>query len=242
MKLLIVGSGALADQAGRLADKSSLADGFETVAGGALPAADVILPATRDEAAVKALEGPGLLLDRAAWELTVSRLGADAFWQERGVPVPAYVPGGSEPYLVKPDRGGDGKGIWVTEDFCEVGGAVNAGFVTQEEMEGPVWSVAVTGADGAYTVHAPAKLTFIGRRRTGAVCEQAPESETLTKLAADIAGAINMRGILEVEAIRSRGAWWVTDLNARLPLFTPDAVLEASGVNLLDEVIRAFEE
>ena len=82
-------------------------------------------------------------------------LEADAFLTERGFPVPAHFPGGSEPYIVKPDRDGGGRGIWVTEDFCEVGGAVNAGFVAQEELEGPVWSAAVTGAPGAYTVHAP---------------------------------------------------------------------------------------
>ena len=241
MKLLIVGTGALAEQAGRLAQASSAVDGFEIWNGtGAMPAADRVLPATRDESVLKTLEDARSLFDPAAWALTSSRLGADAFLQERGFPVPAYFPGGSEPYIVKPDRGGAGKGIWVTEDFCEVGGAVNAGFVTQEEMSGPVWSVAVTGRAGDYTVHAPARLDFVGRRRAGAVCEAAPSEASLTGLAADVAGAIGMRGILEVEAIWSRNAWWITDLNARLPLYTPDAVLKATGVNLLDEIIRAF--
>ena len=169
MKLLIVGTGPLAEQAGRLAQASALIDGYEIWSGtGSMPDADYILPLAGDEELLKTLTGARVLFDAPAWTLASSRLGADAFLQERGFPVPAYFPGGSEPYIVKPDKGGGGRGIWVTEDFCEVGGAVNAGFVAQEEMEGPVWSAVVTGVPGAYTVHAPAKLDFAGRRRLGA--------------------------------------------------------------------------
>ena len=241
MKLLIIGSGALAEQACRLAEASALVEEYELWNGvGAMPAADRVLPATKDERLL-ALAGPDALFDPDAWALASSRLGADAFLQEHGFPVPAYFPGGSEPYIVKPDRGGDGKGIWVTEDFCEVGGAVNAGFVAQEELIGPVWSVAVTGANGGYTAHTPAKLTFDDRRRTGAACESFPAgAEALDKLATDIARAMGLRGILEVEAIWCHNTWFVTDLNARLPLYTPDAVLDVAGINLLDELIRSF--
>ena len=237
MKLLIIGTGALVEQSRRLAEVSSLVDEFEIWNGvGTAPNADWILPVTGNTP----VDRPNVLFDPKAWELASSRLASDAFLQERGFPVPAYFPGGSEPYIVKPDKGGGGKGIWVTEDFCEVGGAINAGFVAQEELNGPVWSVTVTGDKGSYTVHTPAKLDFIGRQRTGAVCESAPEAEALTKLAVGIAEAMELRGVLEVEAICSHNAWYVTDLNARLPLFTPDAVLQATGVNLLDELIRAF--
>lgn len=241
MKLLIAGTGALAEQAGALARASALAEDYEMWNGvGAAPTADAALPLTGEGSVLAALAGQRLLFDQSAWALASSRLASDTFLAERGFPVPPAFPEGSEPYIVKPDRDGGGRGIWVTEDFCEVGGAVNAGFVAQEELEGPVWSVAVTGGPGAYTVHPPALLTFLGRTRTAAVCQPAPAEEELRALAAGIGEAMAVRGILEVEAIRSRDGWYVTDLNARLPRLTPAAVLEAAGVNLLDEIIRAF--
>ena len=232
MKIYIKGAGPLADQALRLAQTA----GYDVVDDAG--SADWTLPVAYDET----LPPDRLLADMSAWAHPNTRLASDAFLQERGIQIPAYFPQGSEPYIVKPDKGGGGRGIWVTEDFCEVGGAVNAGFVTQEELLGDVWSTAVTGRPGMYTVHAPARLTFRERQRTGAECLPAPEEDGLRRVAVSIAEALELRGILEVEAIWSRNAWWVTDLNARLPLHTPDAVLAAEGVNLLAELCRTFAE
>ncbi len=231
MKLRIVGSGPLAEQAERLAD----ALGYEVSED-----AGIVLPATEDDAVLASLTGAETVLhDPAAWAIASSRLRTDALLRERGIPAPEYFPGGSEPYLVKPDRGSFGLGIWVTDDYCEVGGAVNAGFVTQEELSGDVWSVAVTGRPGEYTVHPAARLTFDDRRRTGAELAVPAEASALAATAAACAEALAMRGVLEVEAICDHGVWKVVDLNARLPMLTADA-LAAAGVDLLGELIRAF--
>ncbi len=253
MKLLILGGGELGTQACRLAKAAGMytivADKRENcpaadelfcadITAAPWPEADFILPATESEAVLGVLRGDNVLFDRAAWELTASRLASDDFLRGHGFAVPEYFPGGSEPYIVKPDRGSFGRGIWVTEDFCEVGGAVNAGFVTQEELFGPVWSAAVIRRGGHGTAYAPARLTFDGRRRRiSACCEETPESERLKNTALQIAEAMDLSGILEVEAIFHNGVWTVTDLNARLPMLTPDAVLEKTGVNLLAELV-----
>lgn len=232
MKLSVIGSGPLAEQALRLAE----AAGYEIVSDGA----DRVLPASDSDEILGALTGDNVLLDRDAWAIASSRLTTDALLRERGIAAPEYFPGGAEPYIVKPDRGSFGLGIWVTDDYCEVGGAVNAGFVTQEELAGDVWSAAVTGTPGAYTVHAPARLTFDDRRRrVGAVIEPAPDAEALTAAALACAEALGVRGVLEVEAIHDHGVWKVVDLNARLPMLTSDALLE-TGVNLLVELVRSL--
>lgn len=233
MKLRILGNGPLAEQAARLASAAHIELTDETP--------DYVLPATEDDAVLNALGGDNVLFDADAWRLCSSRLAADALLRERNIPAPAYFPDGSEPYIVKPDRGSFGLGIWVTDDYCEVGGAVNAGFVTQEELPGDVWSVAVVGAPGAYTAHAPARLAFDSRRRrTGAELTGAPEADALKKTALAAAEAVGVRGILEVEAICHHGVWKVIDLNARLPMLTPDALLESTGVNLLEELIKLY--
>lgn len=254
MTILILGGGALGVQAAKLAkaaglhvilaDKNAacpakaLADEFLNIdiTKAVLPEADYILPATESQTVLESLSGDHLLFDLDAWNRTSSRLAADEFLRSIGVAIPEYFPRGSEPYLVKPDRGSFGMGIWVTEDFCEVGGAVNAGFVTQEELDGPVWSQIVLGTPGAYTAYAPAKLSFDGRHRTGAACSPAPEAEALADTAGTIAQAIGLSGMLEVEAMFHRGQWKVIDLNARLPMYTGEALLE-TGINLLGELI-----
>lgn len=254
MNLLILGGGPLGAQAAMLAkaagfhvilaDKNSacpakaLADEVicMDITKDTLPPADAILPATENEAVLNILP-EGALFDPSAWALTASRLGADEFLRKHDIPAPEYFPGGSEPYLVKPDRGSFGQGIWVTEDFCEVGGAINAGFVAQEELNGPVWSQVVIGTPGSYTAYAPAKLTFNALRlRTGAQCSPAPEADQLGETAKKIAQAMGLKGILEVEAICHQGIWKVVDLNARLPMYTGEALLE-TGVNLIGELI-----
>jgi len=254
MTILILGGGALGVQAVMLAkaagfhvilaDKNAacpakaLADEFLNidVTKTALPKADLVLPATESQAVLDVLPAEKTLFDLAAWNKTASRLTADEYLRSIDIPIPEYFPRGSEPYLVKPDRGSFGIGIWVTEDFCEVGGAVNAGYVTQEELDGPVWSQVVVGKPGDYAVCAPAKLSFDGRHRTGAACLPAAEPEALAETAVKIAESLGLSGILEVEAIFHRGVWKVIDLNARLPMYTGEALLE-TGINLLGELV-----
>ena len=232
MKIQMIGSGPLLEQAKRLAD----AAGYEIVSDGA----DYILPATESGDSLKSLAGETVLFDADAWAIASSRLKTDALLKEKGIPAPEYFPGGSEPYLVKPDRGSFGRGIWVTDDYCEVGGAVNAGFVTQEELPGDVWSAAVVGTPGAYTVYPAAKLTYDGhRQRTDARIEPAPDADALAETAQACAEALSVRGVLEVEAIHHLGVWKVIDLNARLPMLTSDALL-AQGVNLLEKLVEAY--
>lgn len=229
MKIRILGQGPLAEQACRLAQ----AAGMEITAENP----DCVLPATEDDSVLNALSGERVLFDAAAWKLCSSRFAADEALQAAGVPIPAYFPNGSEPFIVKPDRGSFGRGIWVTADYCEVGGAVNAGFVTQEELPGDVWSVTVLGASGAYRVYPAAKLSFDScRRRISAVLAEPPQAEALRETAVAAAEAVGVNGVLEVEAIFHLGTWKVIDLNARLPMLTPDALLEGTGVNLLTEL------
>lgn len=233
MKLYIEGAGPLYEQAKRLAD----AAGLEVVGNAA--EADHILPATEDDGVLSSLGGSALF-DPRAWEICSSRFASDDFMREHGIPIPAYFPEAVEPYFIKPDRGSFGRGIALTDDYCEVGGAVNAGFVAQEELTGDVWSVAVIGRDGAYTVYPAAKLTrndFF--RRTGAECVPAPDADALNDIARSVAEAMGLRGVLEVEAMHHLGAWKVTDLNARLPMLSSDALL-AQGVNLLEALIEAY--
>lgn len=233
MKLYIEGAGPLYEQAKRLADAAGLALAATAAE------ADAVLPATESDDKLRSL-GENALFDPQAWALCSSRFKSDEFLRAHGIPIPAYFPEAVEPYFIKPDRGSFGRGIALTDDYCEVGGAVNAGFVAQEELPGDVWSVAVVGRDGAYTVYPAARLTRDGfYHRTAAECLTPPDAEALYDIARRTAEAMELRGVLELEAIHHLGTWKVTDLNARLPMLTPDALLE-QGINLLEALIEAY--
>jgi pyrrolysine biosynthesis protein PylC len=60
----------------------------------------------------------------------------------------------------------------------------------------------------------------------------------LCQTACQVAQAIGVQGLLEVEAIFHHGVWKVVDLNARLPMLTPDAILEATGKNVLADLCQ----
>ena len=256
MKILVLGGGELGVQVCRLA----AAAGIQTIVmdrrancpasasageflcadpadAAARPAADYIVPATDDDAVMQSLAGENVLHDAAAWAVASSRFASDEFLRAQGIAIPEYFPDGSEPYITKPDRGSFGQGVWVTEDFCEVGGAVNSGYVAQEELAGDVWSQAVLRRGGSTKVYPAAKLTRGDRYiRTAAACEAAPDADSLRAAAQKIAEALDLNGILEIEAIYNRGCWKVVDLNARIPMLTPDAVLAAGAGNMLADL------
>ena len=55
-----------------------------------------------------------------------------------------------------------------------------------------------------------------------------------------IARGLNLRGIMDVEAIVSHGAPKVLEIDARMPSQTPSAVYQSSGLNMVQMVTHIF--
>lgn len=198
-----------------------------------------------------------LLAREAGWEITNSEAAADKVFpadeklkalcrsksavNERlavaGVPLPADFPDGSEPYLVKPDDGRNGQGIWTTADYCEVGGAVNAGFVTQEERSGKLLSVAVRASETGPMVFPPIELLQDDRYcRTGAryPAGLSEEEERILKDAAQKAAeALQPVGFMEVKAVSGPAGVAVISVNEGLPALAASALWYGAGLSLL---------
>lgn len=220
---------------------AGLCDEFVPFDPEALPAADAVLAVSGDDALVSAFEGR-LIYDPRTPALCLSKLAADDFLAEKGFARPQCFPGGSEPYIVKPDRGSFGLGLWVTEDFCEAGGAVNADFLTQEELTGPVVSVTVWGKPGAYACGPVLGLETDDRFDLCRAFLPAPigagAAEAFRAEALRAARELNMEGFLELQAVYHGGVCKIFELNRHLPELSALALYAGTGLNPVQQLLE----
>lgn len=154
------------------------------------------------------------------------------FFLAQHFPVPQDFPDGSEPYIVRPDCAEGGRGIWVTDDYCEAGGAVNANFVTQEELSGALFSVQLLGASGRFAALPAVELTMddrYDRCRAEYRAEFDPDG-ALHTLALQVAQALALDGAAELKTVKHGDAYYCLALNAGLAPLSSSALYFA-GLN-----------
>ncbi len=174
-----------------------------------------------------------LACSEPAHRLCASKRAAHDFFQAEGFPQPHDFPDGSEPYIVKPSDGSCGRGIWSTEDYCEAGGGVNAGFLVQEELHGSVLSVAVAGHRGRVAVCPAVRLIMDDRYdRCGAEypCTEA-ENAALAPLALRLGQALALEGMLELKAVVTADGARILSLNEGLPALAATALHFGAGLD-----------
>lgn len=164
------------------------------------------------------------------------------FFLAQHFPVPQDFPDGSEPYIVRPDCAEGGRGIWVTDDYCEAGGAVNANFVTQEELTGPVFSVQLLGAGGHFAALPAVELTMDDRydRCRAAYRAELDPDGALHTLALQVAQALALEGAVELKTVKHGDTYYCLALNEGLSPLAASALYFA-GLNAaaaLDAVKR----
>ena len=177
-----------------------------------------------------------------AHRLCADKQSAHDFLTAKGFPQPQDFPGGSEPYIVKPATGGGcGRGIWVTEDYCEAGGGVNAGFLVQEELHGAVLSVAVVGYHGRVAVCPAVRLVMDDRYDRCAAEYPAAEGAALLPLAERLGEALALEGVLELKAVVTSEGAYIISLNEGLPALASTALHHGAGLNPLGALAALAE-
>ncbi len=252
MTILVLGAGLRGAAACYLAKKAGhrvlvtdtkpgpaagLADEFVAFDPAAMPAVDAVFPAAEDEALLALFRGKGLIYDPAEPAVCGSKLAMDDLLEQNGFARPQRFPDGSEPYIVKPDRDCFGRGIWSTDDFCEVGGAVNANFLCQEELRGALVSVTVLGRAGVYTAGPVLALETDDRYdlcRASLPAPLSPEAgERFVSEALRLAELLGAEGILELQAVYHGGDCCIIEVNRLLPELSALCLETAGCVNLL---------
>lgn len=214
--------------------------------------ADIVLPALENDAVLGWLDrdakeqGYTLAFDWSAYQLSSSKIKSDVLFRKCGIPVPEYFPGGTYPYICKPDSDSGSHGVQRVDTQAQLQAALekNSDLVIQEFMEGPSYSIEIIGKPGMYRTYLVTKIhmdqSYDCKMVTAPCNLTSTQEETLRKMAFCIAEEINLHGIMDLEVIDHNGTFKMLEIDARIPSQTPTAVLHSSGMNLLEEVRDLF--
>lgn len=216
---------------------------------------DAVLPANENMDTLRALSrmfekmDVPLLFDLKAYETSSSKLLSNRFMESMGVPMPGSWPDCGFPVVVKPSGQSGSAGVTKATDTTELEAGVRKvrqmgdEVIVQEFVEGPNISIEVIG-DGTGAV--PFVLTEVvldGEYDCRMVrcplegIDPAVE-RSFADMARKMAEELHLRGIMDVEAIVSKGAPKVLEIDARIPSQTPAAVYHATSVNLIERLVE----
>jgi 3-methylornithine--L-lysine ligase len=221
---------------------------------GALGSVDLVLPATENRQALRALvqwceenEIP-LAFDPQAYAISSSKSVSDTLFRKLGIPTPAAWPDCTFPVVAKPDGESGSKGVEVfphRHALEERFGLIPPpGHVIQAYLTGPLFSIEVMGRPGSYT-----KFQITGLEMdSGFDCKRvfAPSSlpshlaGSFERMAVTLAEAVRLWGIMDVEAVHHEGQLKVLEIDARFPSQTPTAVYHSTGINMVESLVRLF--
>jgi len=216
---------------------------------GALGDVDFILPALEDDNALGSLArwsrkaGVPLAFDPRAYAVSLSKLKSAVFFKQIGIPVPVAYPQCGFPVVAKPGLGSGSKGVSIFQDLDLMKNRFSAEFppsdwILEEFLDGSQHSLEVIGRPGNYRVLQVTDLYMDHNFDCKRVI--APSNLPLNliadfeKLSLTIAEALNLRGIMDVEVILSRGELKVLEIDARLPSQTPTAVYWSTDQNMVE--------
>ena len=163
---------------------------------------------------------------------TFSKLETYERLSAAGLPLPERFPGGSEPYIVRPDHGRNCLGLWINEDYCEAGGAVNSGCLVEEFLSGPLYLAQVIGAPGTY--HTLPLLRAVVDDRCAPQSAELAENPSLQALAVAAAECLQIQGYLCVKFVNGR----IVSADDGLAGFAPRALYDLTGENILSALMK----
>ena len=221
---------------------------------GALDSVALVIPATEDSEALDSLEvwcrthEVPLAFDSGAYAVSSSKTASDVLFRKLGLPAPDPWPGCTFPVLAKPDGGSGSKGIEVFPDRASLearfGSSPPPGWVLQEYLRGPSFSIEVVGRPGAYSPLQITGLEMDGNHDCKRVVAPASLPSNLAgafeEMALTLAEAVGLSGIMDVEAVLHDGLLKVLEIDARFPSQTPMAVYHSTGVNMVEALARVW--
>lgn len=214
--------------------------------------ADIVLPALENDNVLRWLDrdakenGYALAFDWSAYQISSSKIKSDLLFRKCGIPAPEYFPGGAYPYICKPDVDSGSHGVKRLDNALQLEEALEqqSDLVIQEYMEGPSYSIEIIGRPGKYRTYLVTQIhmdqKYDCRMVTAPCALTSAQEETLRKMAICIAEEIKLHGIMDLEVIDHHGTFKALEIDARIPSQTPTAVLNSSGMNLLEELRDLF--
>lgn len=214
---------------------------------------DFAVPALEDREVLDHIEkcarqaGVKVVYDRPAYSLSSSKLASDQLFANLGVPAPRPWPACRFPVTVKPSGASGSEGVQRLGSAAELEelrarlGSLD-GWVVQEFLEGPSYSIEVIGCGGACRTFQVTELAMDEEYDCKRVLAPAqldqPKEKEFADLAAALARELQLEGIMDVEVILHDGQLKVLEIDARLPSQTLTAVYQSTGINVLELLWR----
>ncbi len=215
--------------------------------------ADLLIPALENDAALAALsrcarsQGIPFAFDPAAYEVSSSKKVSDGLFARSGIPVPQAWPHCSLPVIVKPSHASGSADITIFNDRASVDDFLRQAkgdWVAQAYLEGPTYSLEVMGRHGDYCLPQITDLYMDAQYDCKAVTAPslmpAELMSTFEKISLEIAGLIDLNGLMDVEVVESDGELFVLEIDARFPSQTPTAVYHSTGFNMVKALGELF--
>jgi pyrrolysine biosynthesis protein PylC len=214
---------------------------------------DKVLPACENEDLLRLLDrmlgkSGKLLFDIDSYLLSSSKTRSNAVMEKAGIPLPGKWPECGFPVVVKPSSQSGSIGVTVANSEKEM----NAGLdiikglgdepVVQEFVSGKSVSIEVVGDGKDFRPFVTTEVILSGnydckRVKCSPDTLSREREEEFRSIARRIAESIGLRALMDVEAIDTEKGLRVLEIDARIPSQTPAAVLAATGVNLVEEMI-----
>ena len=214
-----------------------------------LKGVDLVIPATENRETLDILhrwcsaKGIPLAFDADAYAISSSKLESDRLFAQIKIPAPVSWPDCGFPLIAKPSGGSGSKGVQIIYDRRQLeerfpGSLPPGGWVLQEYVEGPSYSLEIVGVPGQYL---PLQVTDL-EMDAGYDCKRVIAPTELTsrqvgefeEISVKIAEAIRLRGLMDVEVILHKGEFKVLEIDARFPSQTPTAVYHSTGINMIE--------
>jgi len=217
--------------------------------------ADFIIPALENNDAIRALvqeadsAGIPIAFDCNSYGVSSSKIESNRVFSHIGASIPRPWPECGFPIVAKPSKSSGSEGVHVfrSEDDIKAFEMPDFGgdsWVIQEFVRGPSYSLEVLGMDGRYL---PLQVTDLHmdayydcKRVTAPASLPRGLSSTFEKISVNIARTLNLKGIIDVEAILNDGKLKVLEIDARLPSQTPTTVFWSTGLNMVKMLGNIF--
>ena len=214
---------------------------------------DAVIPACEEMDLLKVLDsmkdkmGCPLLFDLKSYNISNSKNKSNEVMNSVGVPLPQPWPQCGFPAIVKPSSqsGSIGVTVAMNEDDMRKGLEIVKGLndepVIQEFVHGKSVSVEVIGdgknAKGYITTEVCLDSNYDCKMvRCNPNIMSKEDCDLFADMGKDIAEAIGLSALMDVEAILTPKGLRILEIDARIPSQTPAAIEAATGVNLLEEL------
>ena len=218
---------------------------------------DLVIPACENIATLELVTSWGqtndfpVAFDLNAYRITCNKVLSKELFAQKNVPTPLCWPEASYPLIAKPISGSGSRGVELlptpdhfSRKFPHRSDDTTKGWVVEEYCTGPSYSLEVSGRPGAYKTWLTTALEMDDIYDCCQVWAPSNISKAsdieLRKISIDLAEALKLKGLMDIEVIASPQGLKVLEIDARLPSQTPTVVLWSMGENLLLRLAENF--